>query len=357
MRRFFHLLLLALSLSALACGSGLNDPEEPALAVTVLTMTRQPFQPHLELVGIITPSASADLLAPAGGIVGYPARFPHGLVTGAPVKANEPLLTISSLERRRELTLARVSSEGASEELNRIERAFNLGVTPQVEVARARAASQLAQARLSSAEHEDAALVVRASVSGRLLIASAVPAGSEVRQGDLLGHIAGAGPLRVEAQAAASELNRLQAGQQVSFLAPGTSTVVGSGVLRAVAPVVDAAGAVTVVAEVTTATAMPPPGDGVDLRVALERRASALLVPEEAVLPSAAGSSVFLLARRGGGILRARRHAVRVGDHGDGWVEVLDGLAPGDRVATGGVSALVDGSAVIAIPARAESKQ
>ena len=66
------------------------------------------------------------------------------------------------------------------------------------------------------------------------------------------------------------------------------------------------------------------------------------MVPEEAVLQRADGSVVFRLV----GGERVERLRVRTGERRDGFVEIREGLAPGDRVVVRGHAELVDGARV-----------
>jgi RND family efflux transporter MFP subunit len=78
----------------------------------------------------------------------------------------------------------------------------------------------------------------------------------------------------------------------------------------------------------------------VDLGVA--ERASVAMLPEEAVLQRSDGSVVFRLV----GTDRVERLRVRTGLHRDGWVEVSEPVAVGDRVIVRGQVGLVDGARV-----------
>jgi membrane fusion protein (multidrug efflux system) len=78
------------------------------------------------------------------------------------------------------------------------------------------------------------------------------------------------------------------------------------------------------------------PGTLVPVRGEVGRRLSALLVPEAAARDS------LLWVVDSAGI--ARRRLVRLGLVGEGWVEVQQGLAPGERVVTAGASLLSDGA-------------
>ena len=66
------------------------------------------------------------------------------------------------------------------------------------------------------------------------------------------------------------------------------------------------------------------------------------MIPEEAILQRSDGQVVFRLAPED----RVERRVVRTGVYRNGRVEILEGLAPGDRVVTRGHVALIDGSLV-----------
>lgn len=78
------------------------------------------------------------------------------------------------------------------------------------------------------------------------------------------------------------------------------------------------------------------PGTLVAAEIEVGRRTEALLVPRAAVRDS------LLWVVDSAGV--ARRRVVRLGLAGDGWVEVRDGLLPGERVVTAGASLLSDGA-------------
>jgi RND family efflux transporter MFP subunit len=85
----------------------------------------------------------------------------------------------------------------------------------------------------------------------------------------------------------------------------------------------------------------------------LEERRGVSMVPEEAVLQRADGPVVFRLA----GADRVERIVLRTGSYQGGRVEVLDGLAPGDRIVVKGHAALHDGEVVRVYGAPAASDE
>jgi membrane fusion protein (multidrug efflux system) len=77
-----------------------------------------------------------------------------------------------------------------------------------------------------------------------------------------------------------------------------------------------------------------------DLGIAL--RSDVVMIPEEAIVLRADGSVVFRLVNQN----EVERVPVTTGVYRDGWVEISEGLSPGDVVVVRGHSRLVDGSVV-----------
>lgn len=84
------------------------------------------------------------------------------------------------------------------------------------------------------------------------------------------------------------------------------------------------------------------PGFSSDVRIVLEQRDNALLVPENAVLPTERGFVAYVV--EGG---KARERKVKTGVRTlDNRVEILDGLSEGEMLVTSGGSVLQDGREV-----------
>jgi membrane fusion protein (multidrug efflux system) len=75
-------------------------------------------------------------------------------------------------------------------------------------------------------------------------------------------------------------------------------------------------------------------------------RANALLVPEEAIVPSGEEFFVFKVVARDDGGAVAQRVRVRTGVRRDARVEIVEGLAEGDRVVVAGMRLARDGQPV-----------
>ncbi|HEX5717201.1 MAG TPA: efflux RND transporter periplasmic adaptor subunit [Thermoanaerobaculia bacterium] len=334
--------LLLLSLAACTPAPADVPDEPPAAPVRLETVKWEPFQPTLALLGVVQPSGFGEVTIPVSGRLDYPGRFAGGLVTGAAVRDGEVLARISSHDSEAELAEARLRVELTSSELARHQRAFDSGVEAAAVLASYKSEADLARSRLEAAQGRAGRLSLRSPVSGRLIVDQRIPPDSEVVSGTVLARVAAGGSLKVEGRAAASDRGRLHPGLKVRFAASGTES--GAGVIREVSPMVEAGGTVPLIVEVTDPEGLPAPGEGVELRVELDLRPQALTVPEDALVVSEGGSAVFVVDRSRG--LLARRKPVETGARGGGRIEIVRGLAPGDRLVVGGASLLEDGDPV-----------
>jgi RND family efflux transporter MFP subunit len=355
----YSLILAPILLTACAQAPAAVPEEAPAAPVRLETVKREAFQPELTVLGTVQPGGTAEVIVPAGGRVLYPGRFPAGLVSGVEVRAGEVLARVSLQDAEAGLAEARLRVQAAESELARHQRAFDAGVEAAATLSSFKAEADLAHSRLSAAQDRLGRLDLRAPLSGRLIVDRRIAPDSEVAAGAVLARIAAGGALRVEGRAAAADRDRLHPGLAVRFAVPGSGAglqALGAGVVREVAPVVDAGGTVSLVAEVTDPLGLPAPGEGVELRVALDRHEQALTVPEEALVVLDSGSAVFV-TERGRGRSQARRRPVDTGARGGGRIEILRGLSPGDKVVIGGAALLADGDVVtpVADPAAASA--
>lgn len=327
-----------------ACARPPDDPpQRPALPVTAIVAKRVAFQETVELLGTVRAKETAAVVAPLSGSVTYAARFAGGVRTGDEVKAGEVIATLDSESARHALAEARIQAEAAEADLGRLERGRAAGVVSEVERSKAEVDVRLARERVVTAEREAHRTELLAPRSGRLLVKTPQPSGSDVAAGTVLAEILTDGPSRVEGVAAASARSMLRPGLSVKIKVPSEEGEM-DGVLREVAPQIDEAGTVHVVVDLAAQDSRLVPGEGVEVTVLVEPR-EAIRVPEEALSITGDGNAVFVLEPSPvhGGQLRCRRAMVEVGSTGGGQVEIKQGLREGDRIAATGVAFLEDG--------------
>lgn len=319
-----------------------QPPSQATVPVRSEVVSPGPFRANLMLLGKVEPAVRRELRVPIGGTIRYAPRFAAGLRTGERVAPGEPLFTLKNDDIRLKLAEAEIRARAAEAELERTRQGVGGGFRSIAELKQREIESELAQEQLTSSRLQAERLSHTAPIAGVLWVADALAPGSEIVANTLVAEIAGDGHPRVTAAAASSDLDRLARGLEVSFLSPGTGEVVGRGTVTEVAQQVDRNGTVPLVTTVTEDLDMPPPGEGLEIKVWLTEKNDALTLPEEAVLIDGGAASVFVLDPSGSGY-KARRQFVRPGSRADGRIEILEGLNEGDRIAVRGAEFLADG--------------
>jgi membrane fusion protein (multidrug efflux system) len=147
-------------------------------------------------------------------------------------------------------------------------------------------------------------------------------------------------PIEAEFNLPEADASRVRVGQEVEVqVAPYPGEVFRAAV-SFVAPTVDPAMHTLLVrAVVANPDLRLRPGLFARVDLGVARRTGVAMIPEEAVLQRADGEVAFKLGAEN----RVQRVAIKTGIHRDGQVEVVEGLATGERVVVRGHYALSDG--------------
>jgi HlyD family secretion protein len=210
----------------------------------------------------------------------------------------------------------------------------------QTALAQARASLAAARARLDQT-------VVVAPVDGTLIGRNVEP-GDVVQPGKELMILAPAGETQIVVQIDEKNLSQLKIGQKALASADAYPQKRFDAELFYINPGIDAQrGSV----EVKLRVPAPPDYLRQDMTASVDvevgRRQNALNIPSGAVF-DAAGREPWVLAVEG---MRAMRRPVKLGLKGEGRVEVLEGLAAGDRVVAAAGSGILPGQHVRALAA------
>ncbi len=205
----------------------------------------------------------------------------------------------------------------------------------------AEAAYQAADAQLTLAEARLAKAVITAPFSG-VVGFRAVSVGAYVSPGDRIVELASIDPLKVEFRVSEVFLPHLRVGLPVRMTVDARPGAAIDGEIVAVDPIVDVNGrAVRLRAQVRNPDGLLLPGMFARIRIVVQERPQAVLVPEAAVFRADGGLFVYLVD---GG--KAVRTAVSIGQRLPGRVEVQAGLGPDAVVVTAGHQQLRDGARV-----------
>lgn len=177
--------------------------------------------------------------------------------------------------------------------------------------------------RLANATVE--ALAVRAPVAGRLTDFR-LQVGETVKPDQRLGRIDDVAQFKLTAQVDEYYLNRLVPGRHGVATTGGRQQPVS--VSRVYPQISDGRFAVELAFEKGQPDAMNP-GQGVEVLITMGGATPALLLPNDAFMNDSGGAWAFVADRDGTG---AERRAIRTGRRNNSQVEVLSGLAAGERV-------------------------
>ncbi|HQT00642.1 MAG: hypothetical protein B7Y26_00955 [Hydrogenophilales bacterium 16-64-46] len=311
----------------------------------------RPIRTAVSATGVLRarPDGEARLTAAADGQVQAAGRFPR---LGQQVKKGQLLAYLvprlggdtDLATLRAAANKARVERDLAQQELTRMEALYREEAVPEKRVLAARAATALARADLAAAQQRlgqvggaGGGIPLRAPVSGTLADVRVSP-GAYAEAGALLFHIADRSRLWLELRVAESDAARLVKPNGAAFRVAGREAGVEivsgkNGKLVAVGGVVDATTrTVPVVFEFTPGDLPLPIGMAVQAQVFAGGTREAVAIPASSVLDEGGLAVVFVMT---GGESFERRQ-VRLGARDGDWVEVLDGLTPGQRVVSRG---------------------
>ena len=330
---------------------GFTKEQQWKVDFAVAEVAPRPIRPAIAVTGVLRarPDGEALLTAQAAGQVLPAGGFPHvgqNVQRGAVLAHLVPRLggdtdyaSLQAAARR-----AKVELDQRVRERTRLEGLLRDEAVAEKRVIAARAAEDAARIeheashrRLGQFGGAGGGIPIRAPTAGVLADVRVSP-GAYVQEGQLLFHIADPRALWLELRIPESEAARVTAPSGATFQVEGieqsfeviagtNARLIGSGAL------VDPA---TRTVPVTFEIQKPHPGlkigMAVKARVFVGEAQNALAVPAEAVVDESGVSVVFV--QTGGESFQ--RRPVRTGARDGDWIQVLDGLEPGQRLVTRG---------------------
>lgn len=226
----------------------------------------------------------------------------------------------NNYERARQLSAQQLISANETDQL-------------KYDLENARAANRLANLELSYTN-------VTAPISGVVASRSIKP-GNFVQINTPILRIVDISKLEATLNVPERELATLKPGLPVRMQVDALQGKAFKGTVDRVAPVVDAGSGTFRVICAFDGDGILQPGMFGRISIDYDQRANALVVPRNAVVDAEGDPALFVLRDS-----KAARVPVKLGYVDGEWIEVLDGVKPGDRVVTAGKSALREGSDV-----------
>jgi membrane fusion protein (multidrug efflux system) len=337
--------LFATFVVMIGCGQtgsdgGSSDPDsttsEKGIVVEVASVSRATISASYNGTATLEATGQAQVVAKASGVLldvlteeGQSVRVGQVLARIDPdqqrleVARNEAMLRKLEAEfaRSTELFERKLVAEDAHERI-------------RYDLATQRAAWEIAKLQLSYTE-------IRAPING-VVARRMVKKGNLIKINDALFEIVDIARLEAVLNVPERELRNMSAGQPVQLLVDAAPGSAFDGAIDRVSPVVDpTSGTFRVVCAFSEASGVLKPGMFGRIEVSFDERANALVVPREAVIEGEGDVAVFL--DRDGTAIRT---PIQPGHINAQSVEVLSGLAEGDRVVTKGKVSLRDGSRI-----------
>lgn len=317
-------------------------PVVAQVSATVEPVQTREFDESIEAVGTVTPRTGqvASLAAPA------PARVARVFVTaGSNVRAGDPLIEFEHAPFDAAAASAESALRTAEQAAERTQRLADAGVLPRKDAEAATAELANARSNAVAARRIKELTTLRAPIGGAVTRISAV-LGANVEPTQQLVDIANVRALDVVLTVSPADAARARVGQRVTLYAGSTATgdSIAIGRVGEVAAVVDSAsGGVMVRVTLTETTRTLRISEVVMGRVAVARHANALVVPEEALVPTGEGFQVFTVDST----RVAHATPVTIGGRSSGMVWISDGLSGGEQVVTKGAFGIDDGATVV----------
>jgi len=200
---------------------------------------------------------------------------------------------------------------------------------------------EFARQEVAEAEWRLAKTVIRAPFSGRVT-ERFITLGQHLRPGDELFTVADYDPLIARIYLPERDVMELEEGREVRITLAANAEFSFTGRVRQIAPVVDTAtGTVKVTVEAVQPPAGVRPGAFVSIGIVREQHPSALLLPRVSVIRELRAAHVFVTEDD-----TAVKKAVELGLEEGDMVEVLSGVADGDKVVVAGQGGLDDGQKI-----------
>ncbi|MBC2858701.1 efflux RND transporter periplasmic adaptor subunit [Stappia sp. 28M-7] len=198
-----------------------------------------------------------------------------------------------------------------------------------------------AQANVALAEARLAKTSIAAPFSGIVGFRD-ISVGAYVSPGDRIVELASIDPLKVEFRVSETYLPNLRTGLPVTVTVDALPGETITGKITAIDPIVDVSGrAIRLRAELPNPDGRLSPGLFARIRIVIEERSEAMVVPEAAVFRDEGKLFVYRLEDG-----KAVKTPIEIGLRSPGDVEIRAGLASGAVVITAGQLLLRDGAAV-----------
>jgi membrane fusion protein (multidrug efflux system) len=269
---------------------------------------------------------------------------------GQRVQKDDVLVELDRSIEQAELDQANAELSLAESEYERQQTLRTRNTVSQAALDQAKARLDTARASIALAEARLAKRTLLAPFDARAGLRRVSP-GAFVEAGTELVNLEDIDPLKLDFRVPERFLPAVQLGQKIGVQVDAFPDRRFEGEVAAIDPQIDEEGRSLVVrAVVQNEEDQLRPGLFARVTLTLATREDAIWVAESAIVPTGDQVTVFKVVEGQDGKAVAKSQVVRLGLRQPGMVEVVEGLAAGDRVVTAGVLKIGDGSPIQVVP-------
>jgi membrane fusion protein, multidrug efflux system len=331
--------VLAGALLLTSCGPKRSSGPPPAFAVQVVAVEarRQPIVETVPLVGSIAANEMIEVKAETDGIVSE-IKFDEG----QQVQKGQPLVILDETKFATAVNESEANFKLSQTTFERAKQLYHDKLVSQQEYDQASATFAVSEAILELRRRQLRDARVNASFAGTVGARQISP-GQVITRNTTLTWLVDLDPVKVEVKVPEKYLGQLQIGQPLEFNVaafPGESF---RGEVYFISPQIEENTRTALVkARIPNANGKLKGGMFASLDLRLQRRDSAIVIPEPAIVNNGDATLVFVVDASTNAIVRP----VKIGMRLAGKAEVLDGLAAGEKVVVEGVQKLRPGAPV-----------
>jgi membrane fusion protein (multidrug efflux system) len=308
----------------------------PPSAVDVVTVHAQSLPQTFETVGTLRAEESVSVKPEVAGKIES-----IGFTEGEAVGRGQVLFRLDGALVRADLNEANANLQNSQRAYARAKELSAQQLIARADADKAQAQLAVDQARAASARTRLDKTVIRAPFAGVTGLRKA-NAGDFVDPGQDLVDLVKLDTLELDLRAPEVVLSELAVGQKVDFGVDAFREELFKATVVAIAPTVDAGGrSVSLRARFENPEGKLRPGMSARVRIVLANSPSALVVPEQAIVPMGEQKNVYTVVQG-----KAKLVPVTLGERQPGAVQVTSGLKDGDVVITSGLQKIGDGAPV-----------
>jgi len=339
--RAFGRVVFGALLASLSFSSGANAQENrDLLLVEGARAAQQDITDPIKSLGTLTPRETVNITATVSDKV----KTIHA-DDGAAVAQGDLLVSLESAEERAAVKAAKALVDERRLAYSRAQDLASRKSGPLALAEERKAALEQAEAQLETARARLADREIHAPFAGRLGFKQVSP-GALIRPADIIFSLWATDILYLDFTVADRHMAALTPGLVVRGYSNAYPDRVFTGTVALINPAVDSLSrAVKVRAVIDNGDEALKPGMALEVQLDKAPR-RALLIPEQAIVPSDQGQRVFTITPEGDGVGTIGQAIVTLGARQSGTVEIIDGLVAGALVVTRGTLRVRDGQKV-----------